>query len=299
MLIIQIGLVKYMARLMPRLEFYVIRPAVNPETVSITPSSGSVNIGSTLTLHASVLPSNASQSVVWSSSNNAIATVSNGIVTPVSVGQVSISAASSSKASVKATALITVTNDPIPVTGVNIDRPSANMGLGTTLTLNANVLPNGASNKNVNWTSSNNAIASVSASGVVSANALGTATITVTTVDGGFSDSVVVNVTEQVITSSIMGSFYNNNSANNGGEGGVTVANLNNGIASVSALGFGGQNVVKTVKTITQGYYPRSSGLALGSGNNSGTMVLELNEDYYATKVEVKFNNAGVDANDC
>lgn len=267
---------------------------VNPESVSLNPASGTVNMGSTLTLGATVLPSGAPQAVTWTSANNSIATVSNGIVTPVSVGEVLITATSTTKNTVKASALITVTNTPVAVTGVSFNRQSGSVAINSTLALVATVTPTNASNKTVSFISSQPSIASVNAQGVVTGLQVGTSTITVTTQDGNFSDTCLITVTNVIATTSITGSFYNTSSSNSGGENGVTVANLNNGISSVNATGFAGNNVIKAVKTVTQGYYPRSSGLALGSSGNPGILVLELEENYYATKVEAKFNNASV-----
>ena len=62
-------------------------------------------------------------------------------------------------------------------------------------TLTATVTPSNASNKRVNWTSSQASVAAVDDNGVVTALAEGTAIITVTTVDGGFTDTCTVTVT--------------------------------------------------------------------------------------------------------
>ncbi len=266
--------------------------SVEPESVNITPSSATVNVGNNLTLNAQVLPQNANQSLLWSSSNTSIATVSNGIVTPISEGQVSITATSTVDSQVKASALITVTNDPIAVTGVSLGQSSANVVLGNTLQLNADVQPSGATNKDVTWSSSDTSVATVSSEGLVLARALGTSQITVTTSDGGFTDTMTIQVIDQPPITAIVGSFYNNSTSNNGGDGGVTANNLNHGISSANALGFGGVNVVDDVH-IDNGYFPRSGGLALGSSSNPGTLTLQLNEQYHAHKVEAVFNDAG------
>ena len=65
---------------------------------------------------------------------------------------------------------------------------------GGTTQLTATVEPGDAANKNVTWTSSNPEVATVDANGVVTAVANGTATITATTEDGGFSTSVTITV---------------------------------------------------------------------------------------------------------
>lgn len=265
-----------------------------PETMSLTPSSATINIGNTQTLSVVVTPSEASKNVTWTSTNQAVATVSNGVVTPVSVGVTTITATSTLDNSVKASATITVTNDPIPVSGVSLNKTNVSLSLASMLQLSATVAPSGATNKNVTWESSNANIASVSNKGLVSAKALGTTTITVTTVDGGFKASAKITVTEQPTVTSITGSFYNNVSSNSEGANGVTKDNINKGISSANALGFGGTEVIQTVDA-SNGYFPRSSGLAIGSTKNNGSLTLTLNPTYHAFKVEARFNSAGIE----
>ncbi|OQC09646.1 MAG: Extracellular ribonuclease precursor [Tenericutes bacterium ADurb.Bin087] len=271
--------------------------SVAPDTMSLSPSSATVNVGTTQTLTLSVSPTSASKDVIWTSSHPSVATVNNGLVSPLTVGVTTITATSTLDSSVKASSTITVTNDPIPVTGVSLERSSASLTLGKSLTLSASVLPSSASDKRLNWTSGNNAIATVSSAGLVTGHSLGTTTISVTTLDGGFSDTLTLTVTEQPAVTSIRGTFYNTNTANSGGENGVTTANLNQGITDVGAIGFGGATVVSSLKDVTQAYYPRSGGLALGSSKNPGSMTLVLNENYHAYKVEVVFNDAGTGNN--
>lgn len=83
----------------------------------------------------------------------------------------------------------------IPVTNVMLDQGAVVMAKGGTLTLNATIVPVDASNQNVTWSSSDDAVVSVSG-GVLSAKAAGTATITVTTVDGGLTASCSVKVSD-------------------------------------------------------------------------------------------------------
>ena len=75
-----------------------------------------------------------------------------------------------------------------PATGVTLDRTTAELTVGQTLTLTATVAPANATNKTVTWTSSAPAVASVNSAGVVMAlSANGTAAVIIaTTADGGF-----------------------------------------------------------------------------------------------------------------
>ena len=149
-------------------------------TLSQTTASLKV-VGETLTLTATVAPSNATfKNVTWSSSNTAVATVADGVVTAkASVGTAIITVKTADGAK---TATCTVTVG-VPVTGVTLSQTSASLKVGETLTLKATVAPDNATDKSVTWSSSNTAVATVS-DGKVTAKAAGTATITVKTNDG-------------------------------------------------------------------------------------------------------------------
>lgn len=80
------------------------------------------------------------------------------------------------------------------VTSVTLDKTSCDLLVDETVQLLATVNPGIAANKNVTWTSSNTAVAIVDANGLVTAKSAGTATITVTTADGGKTATCTVNV---------------------------------------------------------------------------------------------------------
>ena len=82
----------------------------------------------------------------------------------------------------------------ISVTGVTISDNSITVDEYRTYTLSATVLPENALNKNVVWSSSDSNIASVDSNGVVSGISTGNTTITVTTVDGGYTAQCSVSV---------------------------------------------------------------------------------------------------------
>ncbi len=83
---------------------------------------------------------------------------------------------------------------PIAVTGVTVYPTSAALYVNGVMTLIEAVSPDDAANKAVVWSSSNPTVASVSSTGIVTANAVGTATITVTTVDGGRTATSLITV---------------------------------------------------------------------------------------------------------
>jgi uncharacterized protein YjdB len=89
---------------------------------------------------------------------------------------------------------LTIVTELIPVTGVSIVQNDQTLEKGQTVQLTAAVEPANATNKAVTWTSSDDSIATVSTDGLVTAVGKGTAIITVTTVDGGLTDTIKVTV---------------------------------------------------------------------------------------------------------
>lgn len=83
----------------------------------------------------------------------------------------------------------------VPVTGVSVSPTSTSITVGGTQQLTATVAPSNATNKNVTWSSSNTSVATVNSTGLVTAVAAGSATITVTTVDGARTANCTVTVT--------------------------------------------------------------------------------------------------------
>ena len=86
-----------------------------------------------------------------------------------------------------------ITPPPVAVSGVSISEGNQELEIGQTIQLTAVVEPEDATNKNVSWSSSEEAIATVSETGLVTAVGEGTASITVTTEDGNFTDSITIN----------------------------------------------------------------------------------------------------------
>jgi uncharacterized protein YjdB/type II secretory pathway pseudopilin PulG len=163
--------------------------------VNLTPATITINKNTTTTLTATVSPADASNiSVTWSSSNTGIATVNNGVVTAVAKGTATITVRTVDGGFTD-TCVVTVN---VPCTGVSLNPTSVTIGRGSTSTLTATVAPADVSNASVTWSSSNTSIATVNSSGVVTAVAKGTATITVRTVDGGFTATCAVTVNVRV-----------------------------------------------------------------------------------------------------
>ncbi len=100
------------------------------------------------------------------------------------------------------TPTVTVTPTPtptaVPVTGVVLSKASARLAVFKTLQLTATVLPTNVANKAVKWTSSNKTVATVSSTGMVTAKAKGTATITAITVNGNKKATCTITVFQPV-----------------------------------------------------------------------------------------------------
>ncbi|WP_305802689.1 polysaccharide lyase family 7 protein [Lutibacter sp. A80] len=94
-------------------------------------------------------------------------------------------------------------NDDVSVTGVSISPASIDLVLGNTFQLNALVSPVSATNLNVSFSSSDNAVATVDANGLVKAISKGSAIITVATSEGGFTNSSTINVVEAAVGSNL------------------------------------------------------------------------------------------------
>ena len=154
--------------------------------------------GDTITLSAEVLPYDTtySKNVSWSSSNEAVATVSaDGTVTAKSAGTAIITATSEN--GMTASCTITVEKKFIPITEVYLDKSSATLTEGDTATLTATVLPeNTTYSKDVSWSSSNVAVATVDLMGKVTAKSAGTAIITATT-ENGMTASCTITVNKK------------------------------------------------------------------------------------------------------
>lgn len=90
---------------------------------------------------------------------------------------------------------LSVQKPTVSVTGVTLDKTTAELTVGETATLTATVVPEDATNQKVTWSSDNTAVATVDETGTVTAVGEGTATITVTTEDGGKTAICEVTVT--------------------------------------------------------------------------------------------------------
>ena len=171
--------------------------------VTMTPSTYTFStLGDTKQLETTVAPATASNKAVsYVSSYPDVAKVSNtGLVTSVDNGTTTITVTTDDGAKT-AESVIDVT---IPVTGINMTPLTATLtSVGATQQLTASIIPDNARRKDISYTTSAEGVATVSPTGLITAVANGTANITATTSDGGFSKVCVVTVNIPVPVASI------------------------------------------------------------------------------------------------
>ena len=157
-------------------EVTVEKKIIPVESVELNRNELSLTEGDSETLVATVKPDNATdRKVIWSSSDDSIATVENGIVTAVKEGTAIITAKAGEKS---ATCTVTVKAKIIEVISVTLNKDTSTLTEGDTEILIATVNPDNATDKTVTWSSSNTMVATVDSNGKVTAVKEGTATIT-------------------------------------------------------------------------------------------------------------------------
>lgn len=167
--------------------------------------------GETVQLNYTITPDDITfNDVQWSSSNDAVATVSDdGFVTAVSgtgVGYSMISVAPVgmfSGSGVISTLKVRVSDELVKATDISVSLSAAEVYAGETVQATANILPENSTYRTVKWTSSNEQVAKVDMNGVVTGQTTspnnGKATITATALDGsGISASAEITVMQIV-----------------------------------------------------------------------------------------------------
>ena len=174
----------------------------NPNTVHVSNitldrANYSFNVGEVIQLNATVYPTNATnKSITWTSSNPSKAVVdSNGLVIAIGLGTVTITATTVDGRKT-ANCVLTISEPYVDVSSISLNRVNEGMLVGDTLQLNTTISPSNATNKNVAWSSNRTSVASVNSNGLVTANGIGLATITVTTEDGNKTAICSVTVSE-------------------------------------------------------------------------------------------------------
>ena len=172
-------------------------------SIIIAPSTATIGTGQSTTLVATVqIPVGSSTAVTWRTAAPTIATVSaTGVVTGVGVGTTTITAVSVADTTLRGNATITV--QPV-VRAVAVSPTTAALFISGTQQLTATVSADGGLALTVNWSSSNAAIATVNANGLVTAVALGSATITAaSTADSTRRAAATITITARPISIAI------------------------------------------------------------------------------------------------
>ena len=171
-------------------------------SVTVNPATASVQVGQTVQLTATPQDANGNslpgRTITWSSGSTAVATVSaSGLVTAVAAGAATITATSEGQSG-----SATITVSTVPVAAVTVSPATASVQVGQTVQLTAtpkDANGNPLSGRTVTWASSNTAVATVSASGLVTGKTAGTATITATS--EGKSGASAITVTPVPVAS--------------------------------------------------------------------------------------------------
>lgn len=132
----------------------------------------------------------------------------------------------------------------IPVTGVALSPSNLSLSVGANSPLTKTITPSNATNQNVTWSSSNTSIATVNSAGVVTGVAAGSATITVTTVDGNKTATSAITVTASSGNNVVLNPEFDSGSTNwtLGDWTGPTGGPAGNALSLVQGAGLSGSN---------------------------------------------------------
>ncbi|MBR6310262.1 MAG: Ig-like domain-containing protein [Paludibacteraceae bacterium] len=169
--------------------FNAANVAVTGVTLSANPTA--ISVGGTSTLTATIQPNNATNKNVTYSIQSGPATINNNVVTATGVGTI---VAKVTTADGNKTATVNITASAVAVTGVGITASASTVLVGETVTFDATVQPDNATNKNVTYTV-------VSGPGTMNGNVLtatgvGEIRVRVTTADGGKTAETTVTATD-------------------------------------------------------------------------------------------------------
>ena len=176
-----------------------IEDGKTPVLTSIDGTNGKCKAGSKFTLCASKYSNenatNVEGEIVWSSSNNEVATVEDGgVVTTKSAGQVELTAEYTADGTTKSTIYnLTVESSDVQVTEIQAEDIELTR-VADTKAIEATVLPENATDKSLTYQSSDEKIVTVSANGQVTAVAKGDATITITSSNPNVTKTIKVTV---------------------------------------------------------------------------------------------------------
>lgn len=160
---------------------------IESEEIVLNYTALTLKIGNSQQLTATVYPENTTnKNVTWQTNSPEIATVENGLVTAISAGDATITVTNGNQS-----AICKLTVEPILVEQVILQESSITVNVGDTYVLSANILPENATDKTIQWESLNNDIVTVSG-GIVKGIAPGSTTVIVSSGLGNASCSISV-----------------------------------------------------------------------------------------------------------
>ena len=264
----------------------VKKRVIRVTAVTLNTSTLSLTEGDTYQLSATVSPSNASNpNVRWTSSATSVASISSaGLVTAVSEGSATIMVITED-GDYTATCRVIVKKKVISVTGVSLNTTSITLTEGDTYQLTAAVSPLNATNKNVSWQSNATSVVVISPNGLITAKSEGSATITVTSEDGGYTATCRVTVNKKTIA--VTGVSLNTTSIT------LTEGDTYQLTAAVSPLNATNKNVswqssVTSVATVS------SSGLITAKSEGLTTITATTEDGGYMATCQVSVNKNAI-----
>lgn len=265
--------------------------AATVSSVAVAPSTLTLNLSGTTSSNLSATVSgtnNPSQEVTWKSSNSNIASVnSSGVVTAKAVGSCTITATSTLDTTKSGTCSVTVQNQVVAVTGVELNKESITIEEGSSETLNETVLPTTASNKAVSWSVINaNPSGCVTVNnGVVHGVSEGTATVVVTTNDGSFTASCAVTVSSNQLSNVVFAMGADGEASHSDGStvSSTTYSETQSGITL---------SLVNGVKMYKNARDAQGNGcLKFSTGSDNGSFDVDLSDVNKLSQVTFRVSN--------
>ncbi len=164
-------------------------------SVEISAETDGMRVGDRMQLSAEVLPAEATdKTLTWSSNNEAVAIVdASGVVTAMGTGNVEITASACDGSGAYDLYTIVVWPQIFEVTDISLNKSELEINVGETYRLEATITPDNATDKEVEWTSSDETVVTVDSAGLISARKVGQATITATVGEHSASMTLIVN----------------------------------------------------------------------------------------------------------
>lgn len=167
--------------------------AIMVTAITLGASTATVNVGATSQITSTVTPANATdKSLTYTSSAPAVATVSaTGLITGVAAGSSTVTV---KNAASNVSSNVAVTVPPVLVTAINVGSSTVNLAVGGTNQITVGVVPANATDKTIVYSSSATGVATVTAGGLITAVATGTATITLKNNASNVTKTITVTV---------------------------------------------------------------------------------------------------------